>query len=428
MTSTLVQFGFVMLVIMIGFAMALHALFRDQDDLLGQTFGEAMLGLFRAMLGDTNFFDEFSGDRFDDVATILVVAYLLIMTIMLLNLLVAILSTAHAQVHDNVGGEFRVSKARVIEYYRTVVRGDVLPAPFNLLQPVASAIVSLPGYCFCGWYRQKQGKKLARSDPAKTAASAPPPQEYGARAREPRAQDGRSAWGKVYSSASYAFGQMVFSLLLGSVAVVVGALLWISSALFPYAQYTWYSRYREMKTTSAEASGLGPWSVALRLALVSAWCIVGAPLSLCLRWLWASLCALMGFWLFPCFNAMDDQDKKNRSEQGFIREVTRSTVGNMLRRGPGGVGADQLRVFLDDPMNDNDVRRDEKDRNTTVEHIKLLRNRLEKTRKDDLKALCGKVASQTELEKLGVQVRAIQSKLDGVLEIAGGREALRRAV
>eukprot|EP00752_Nemacystus_decipiens_P009083 g8110.t1 len=92
MTSKILQFGAVMAVVMIGFAMALHALFRDLD-----SFGQTFLGLFKAMLGDTAFFDEFSGGRYDDVASFLVILYLFIVTIMLLNLLIAILSTAHSQ-------------------------------------------------------------------------------------------------------------------------------------------------------------------------------------------------------------------------------------------------------------------------------------------------------------------------------------------
>eukprot|EP00752_Nemacystus_decipiens_P018673 g16741.t1 len=92
MTATLLQFGAVMLVVMIGFTMALHVLFHDLED-----FGDSLLGLFKAMLGDTGIFDEFSGERYDAVATVLLVVYLFIVTIMLLNLLIAILSTSHAQ-------------------------------------------------------------------------------------------------------------------------------------------------------------------------------------------------------------------------------------------------------------------------------------------------------------------------------------------
>lgn len=47
-----------------------------------------------------------------------------------------------------------------------------------------------------------------------------------------------------------------------------------------------------------------------------------------------------------------------------------------------GLEVPELQQYLDDPMSDPDVRRDEETRATTVEHIKLLRNRLEATTKE----------------------------------------------
>lgn len=432
MTSTLVQFGCVLLVVMVGFAMALHALFRGSDS-RGETFGEAMLGLFKALLGDNDYFDEFSGGRYDDVASILLVAYLLIMTIMLLNLLIAVLSTEHDEVHDKVEGAFRVSKARIIGYYQTVVQEGLLPAPFNLLQPVASTMMLLPRY-LAAWCRQKC---TCPSVPVAPAASSAP-HGYGVRLGKSRERHGQSTWRMAYSSASNAFGEIVFSLLLGSVAVTVGALLWIGSALpiFPYAQYTWWARYR-MK--AAYMGGLNTRSVLLRLSLVSAWCIVGGPLMLLLLWFWSGVVLLLNL-LFPYFNMISDQDRTNGGGEGPRREATMSTVESMLRKVPNGVGADQLQNFLRDPMGDRHVRQDEKERQTTVEHMKLLRHRLEMSRKNDLhelrsnvaskeelaklqthvQGLRGNVASREELDRLRFQVQAIDSKLDEILEIARG--------
>lgn len=51
----------------------------------------------------------------------------------------------------------------------------------------------------------------------------------------------------------------------------------------------------------------------------------------------------------------------------------------MLKDAPGGLCTDDLRKYLDDPMSDPEVRQDEKTVMTTVENIKLLRNRLETT-------------------------------------------------
>lgn len=144
MTSKILDFGAVKAVILVGFAMALHILFRDLN-----TFGETFFGVSKAMLGDTALFDEFSGGRYDGVATFLLIVYLFIVTIMLLNLLVAILATAHTQVQDDVEIELRTSRALVFDHYRTVVEKDLLPAPFNLLELVLTLMVFIVMFAFC---------------------------------------------------------------------------------------------------------------------------------------------------------------------------------------------------------------------------------------------------------------------------------------
>lgn len=62
------------------------------------------------MIGETEFFDEFAGTEFESIATALLVMYLVILTIMMLNLLVAVLTTAHAKVDENADQEFKVGQ------------------------------------------------------------------------------------------------------------------------------------------------------------------------------------------------------------------------------------------------------------------------------------------------------------------------------
>lgn len=50
----------------------------------------------------------------------------------LMKLLVAVLSTSHAQVQDNVARESKVSKARMIEHYQGMVQRGNLPSPMNM--------------------------------------------------------------------------------------------------------------------------------------------------------------------------------------------------------------------------------------------------------------------------------------------------------
>ncbi|CAN0470807.1 unnamed protein product, partial [Ectocarpus sp. 12 AP-2014] len=78
--------------------------------------------------------DDFSGTTFDGVATVLLVVYLVLLTIMMLNLLVAVLSTAHAKVDADAGLEYKVTRARLIQHYVNVVEIDRLPPPLNLFQ------------------------------------------------------------------------------------------------------------------------------------------------------------------------------------------------------------------------------------------------------------------------------------------------------
>ncbi|CAN0035863.1 unnamed protein product, partial [Hapterophycus canaliculatus] len=380
MTSTLLQFGAVILVVMIGFAMALHVLFNDSE-----SFGQTLLGLFKAMLGDADFFDEFSGGRYDRVATILVVVYLFIVTIMLLNLLIAILSTSHAQVQGNAGGALKVSKARIVHQYQTAVADHLLPAPFNLVQ----LFLSLCGFVFALPYSFIEAKREC-----------------------PSSADGRVFWRKVCerarqagNKAREAFGRLVFWFVLGPAAVAGGAILWFFSGL-SYSQYMWHTYVKfgvkyifdEDKSTSSSGRILQGLLIALAylvrcLLIVLAWtviflwCILGAPCLLLLGWLIAPGLVWYSGGLKP-YAASTTKSKASTVTDGGGGGATGSpkhpTIESMLREGSGGVGAEKLLTFLQDPMDDDDVRQDEKDIKTTVEHIKLLRNRLESTIEDKL--------------------------------------------
>ncbi|CAB1099736.1 unnamed protein product [Ectocarpus sp. CCAP 1310/34] len=334
MTTVLLKFGFVMAVVMIGFTMAFHVLFRDFD-----SFGESFLELFKAMFGETTFFNAFSGDTYDAVATMLLVVYLSIVTILLLNLLVAILSTSHSKVQKNIDREFKASIARMMDHYQLVVTNDILPAPFNLLQLVVWPIAWCVGGC-CG--RSTSGSQSTRQE----------------------LNRGREA----YERGNKAIGPVVFWVVLGPVAVVGGTLLWIVST--PLSVYLWRKHHREGDRKRLSLISLG----CRYFFIIPLWCILGAPVYLFVLWLGASRRLL-------CRCNYDVSIA--HAESGHFR----CTIESILLEGPGGVGAKKLREFLDDPMDDKDVRQDERDKRTTVEHVKLLRNRLENTIQDELRGL-----------------------------------------
>ena len=227
MIGELVQFGVVILVVMLGFAVSFHALYSDVD-----TFGHTFLTLFKGMLGEVGFFDDFpNGDynEYEEVATALFVVYLAVIAIILLNLLVAVLSTSHAKVHEKAEQEFRVTTALFIDRYRLVVDKHLLPPPFNWVQMV----LSLPFY-------------LAE----------------------------RSWYGSRCSRAKEAVGRAVFWLVMGMIGVIGGTVLWVASAV--YAPFAWHKRFGEFMSSRG---------IAFRYPIVFAWCVVGAPVYLVVFWL-----------------------------------------------------------------------------------------------------------------------------------------------
>ena len=168
MMTELVQFSLVLLLVMLGFAASFSALY-DTDTVLVQQLdpscdvrdhpvvmafgeiGDSLLTIFVAMLGEFDFsvfYERYeNGDGLDcggvmhiEAGVALMVIYLVIMAVMLLNLLIAVLSTAHAEVQQNASKEFQLARAKIIIQSGEDVLNDVLPPPFNLLKPVLGAV------------------------------------------------------------------------------------------------------------------------------------------------------------------------------------------------------------------------------------------------------------------------------------------------
>lgn len=109
MLSHLAKFSVFVAVLIASFALACHAIFHkcEEGHTLDEeygTFSEAYLTMFRALLGDFNF-ESFKSARTCDIprwaeplGVFLLVLYLAISSVLLLNLLIAVLSTAHAEV------------------------------------------------------------------------------------------------------------------------------------------------------------------------------------------------------------------------------------------------------------------------------------------------------------------------------------------
>ncbi|CAM9146049.1 unnamed protein product [Discosporangium mesarthrocarpum] len=238
MIKLLVNFSVVLGVVILGFAVAFFALFWDAADRSGDddlnafsTFEDAVLTLFGAMLGDYDL-RGFGGSMYGNVGTALMVVYLALVTIMLLNLLIAVLSTAHATVDKNVEKEFNKARALAIMHYSDVVRADALPAPLNLVQEALCF-----GLWVCG--RSEEDRSRAR----------------------------------------LVSGRLMFSLVFGPLAISVAAILWAVSlpkvlCVLPTYEFKLGNKIRPRTLTGPEM-----------VLLVFVACFGGIPIYLALMWL-----------------------------------------------------------------------------------------------------------------------------------------------
>lgn len=312
MASELGQFLVVMTVVMLGFSLSFFALFKDAK---GQTFRDSLLDVFQAMLGEVGLFDEFVGTQFDVAATVLLVFYLVIMSIMLLNLLIAVMSTAHGKVEELV--LIRVARARVYMYYRWVVDHDALPPPLNVVQ----LVMLLP----C-----RTVDCLCHTD--------------------------------TYPLARRFMGRLMFWLVMGPFAVVVGSLLWLVSIPNAVA-VIWGKRSFSM------ASKTG------RTLLCVLWGTVGMPSTLVVSWVAQTTSVLIG--------------RSRQLEGSRSSQPGEATIESMLR-GAAGIGMADLRRQLKDPVTkriDCYANEDGQQLPATVEHVRVLMERLETTTRERIEAL-----------------------------------------
>ena len=326
MGMVLLQFGVVLLVVMMGFAMALYPLLQDTHSF---TFDVVLLLLFKTLLGDVEAFEEFdesTNNRYSTVGRLILALYLVVMTIMLLNLLIAVLSTKHTKVDVNAVKEFKVSRARIIEHYRLAVAFNILPAPFNLWQLVLTLPFLLKGQS------AEQNKK--------------------------------------YSKTMEAVGQVSFWLVLSPLAFAGGVLLWVTSSLYHICQPSkWLKVFRALYST---------WtSVTLAYIKLCIWCALGAPLYLLAFWLRQPFLVVYNG-VIVLLRRLGQGERGNLTPPAPASRHKKSVTDVQKMLKDAGTEASDLRKYLEDPMCDPKVRPDEVDRGTTVKHMKLLRDRLEK--------------------------------------------------
>ena len=154
MIGELLHFTLVLGVVMMGFTVAFFAIFSKE-----RSYANVWLDVFKAMLGEVGVFDDFFDDAYGDVARFLLVVYLLVMTVLLLNLLIAILSTEHAKIEQGQDRAYRISKVRIIKLYSRIVDHDLQPPPFNLVQ-LALGLPFLTTDMICNTRTHEKAKRI----------------------------------------------------------------------------------------------------------------------------------------------------------------------------------------------------------------------------------------------------------------------------
>lgn len=84
--------------------------------------------------------EDCGGVIYKEAGMVVYVVFLIITAITLLNLLIAVLSTAHAEVDQNASKEFQLARAQIILQTGEDIQNDVLPPPFNLIKPVLGMV------------------------------------------------------------------------------------------------------------------------------------------------------------------------------------------------------------------------------------------------------------------------------------------------
>ena len=153
MLKLLLQFLALALVFVAAWSVGMFALLRGNDDSSSEewtteysSLSSSAFTMFRVYLGDSNY--SFAGADHDVAAYAMYGAYLMLTSVLVLNLLIAILSAEHAQVYEDIEKEFAFTQAKATLRMQARVDKHELPPPLNLLQVPSTLWSGLRGR---GW-------------------------------------------------------------------------------------------------------------------------------------------------------------------------------------------------------------------------------------------------------------------------------------
>ena len=317
-------------------------------------------------------------------------------------------STSHSKIQGNIATEFNISWALVIRHYRLVVAEHWLPVPFNMVQ----FLVLLPFHVLPGRF---QGEKCR----------------------------------KVKGAIKERVGQVVFWLVMGSIAVTSGTILWaVSAVTSPFVWRKHYARAEEKISRTAKTGDKSlqrcrsdttiqdqdsegqdsKWyhsktieQVRGQLTLL-AWCILGAPLFLLYLWLRAPFCGLFGRF---GKKSVHHRTIGNRIEKKSVHRRTRRTAKEILEEGTDGRTAGLAGARIDNAAASERVprRKERKIAATASETTGSLRDQLGK-RASFLETVEKEVSFLESIEKESSENNTMLKEVLGILNQSQSRRPL----
>eukprot|EP00903_Cladosiphon_okamuranus_P014653 g13587.t1 len=281
MMSHTLRFSAFIAMVMLSFALAFQAVFHTCDpkandsipegfeycalhDAFG-SFGDSFVTVFSSALGGPDFdlFDDLgdgcrcdlpSGARIAGIS--LMVVYMITMSVVLLNLLIAVLSTAHDEVYANAEKEFHLARARLIYQSARVVTRRRPPPPLNLIKVVLGLLVDTGTELWRGCLWIQGWTASRRNNEAATDAG----EQYRKRAKKLEPFSTTSRW----KNCDDHIQELEFALTLGGTAVGLSTVLWVLSV--PWVAWCMLRsvrppedvRHRASSSTEKPANGSRP--------------------------------------------------------------------------------------------------------------------------------------------------------------------------
>ncbi|KAG2448990.1 hypothetical protein HYH02_005744 [Chlamydomonas schloesseri] len=236
MTKEVLKFAVPGVIIMTGVAFTLVATFRDRDVEKLNSFTEVMLLLFRTFLGET-MFEVLEGETnmlYNLYANVLVLLYTVSATVVLANLLIALISF-HFQ-PTKVEAQSKFHMAQILAHYEFMVEHQLLGAPFSVTQLLAAYL--LPS----GW------RPMAPTDTAHRYGIMPMDGRYESRTR------------RMFPTGSREIPYLIYLLTLYPLMMLTCWALWILAA--PYC-ITYFGLYGYRRWTTMR-DGAGAHLTSLR--------------------------------------------------------------------------------------------------------------------------------------------------------------------